>query len=81
MKDNSNSQGYCQLSGVTGTGVIYKITCTISGKIYVGQTKQKLDTRMTQHKYDSKKGSPGIGAAIRKFSSLAYARQDFGAGS
>ena len=67
MCDNSNSQVDCQSSGVTVTGVIYKIVCTISSKIYVGKTKQKLDTRMTQHKYDSRKGSPGIGAAIRKY--------------
>lgn len=76
MCDNINSQGDCQLpsgeqsSGVTVAtrmGVIYQITNKINGKIYVGKTKQKLDTRMTQHKYDSKNGSPGLGAAIAKY--------------
>ena len=66
MKDNSNSQVDCQSSGGV-TGVIYKITCTISGKIYVGQTRQKLGTRISQHKCDSKKAKAGIDAAIRKY--------------
>ena len=48
-------------------GVIYKITNTLNGKFYVGKTKQKLSRRITQHKYDSKKGSLGLGAAIRKY--------------
>ncbi len=49
------------------TGVIYKITNTLNGKFYIGKTKQKLSRRITQHKYDSKKGSLGLGAAIRKY--------------
>jgi len=61
MEDNNNSSGESQ------QGVIYKITNTLNGKIYIGKTKQKLDRRMTQHKCDSKKGSLGIGAAIRKY--------------
>lgn len=61
---NSNISGVdCQ----PAVGVIYKITCLINGKLYVGQTRQKLSRRITQHKYDSKKGSLGIGAAIRKY--------------
>ena len=70
MEDNSNSQGGCQPANPQPesqqTGVIYKITCLVSGKIYVGRTKQKLEKRMTQHRHESKKGSPGLGAAIRK---------------
>ena len=71
MEDNSNSQGGCQpVSPQTVTqsaiGLIYKITCLVSGKIYVGRTKQKLENRMAQHRHESKKGSPGLGAAIRK---------------
>ena len=48
-------------------GVIYLISCRINGKQYVGKTKQKLERRISQHKYDSKKGSIGLGAAIRKY--------------
>ena len=61
MKDNSN------LGGESQQGVIYKITNTLNGKPYVGKTKQKPEKRITQHKYDSRKGSLGIGAAIRKY--------------
>ena len=49
------------------TGVIYKITCLVNGKLYVGQTRQKLSRRITEHKRDSSKGSIGLGAAIRKY--------------
>ena len=48
-------------------GVIYLISCRINGKQYVGKTKQKLERRISQHKYDSKKGSISLGAAIRKY--------------
>ena len=54
-----------QLSGQMG--VIYKITCTLNGKGYVGQTRQKLGRRITEHKRDSSKGRPGIDAAIHKY--------------
>lgn len=45
-------------------GIIYKITNQINGKIYVGQTRQKLELRMNQHKH-SKDKSP-IHLAIKK---------------
>ena len=61
MEDNNNSGGESQ------QGVIYKITCLINGKLYVGKTKQKLENRMAQHRHESKKGSIGLGAAIRKY--------------
>lgn len=77
MEDFINSNGGCQSaqpessssaeSSEQKLGVIYKITCLISGKFYVGKTKQSLNRRITQHKYDSKKGSLGIGAAIAKY--------------
>ena len=68
MKDNSNLQGSCQSqSAAQKLGVIYKITCLINGKIYVGKTKQKLEKRMYQHKYDAQNGSIGLGAAIAKY--------------
>ncbi|MBR4642208.1 MAG: GIY-YIG nuclease family protein [Selenomonadaceae bacterium] len=59
---NGNSSG-----GESQQGVIYKITNTLNGKLYVGQTRQKFGTRIRQHKCDSKKAKVGIGAAIRKY--------------
>lgn len=72
MEDNSNSQGGCQpVSPQTATqsamGVIYKITNTIDGKIYIGKTKRTLGRRITEHKRDSSRGRPGIDAAIAKY--------------
>ena len=46
-------------------GTIYKITCLVDGKFYVGQTRQKLNRRISQHK--SSKRESGIDAAIRKY--------------
>lgn len=66
MEDNNNSAVESQQAN-GAHGVIYKITCLVSGKIYVGKTKQKLEKRIAQHKFNSKKGSIGIGAAIRKY--------------
>jgi group I intron endonuclease len=34
-------------------GVIYKCTNKINCKVYIGQTKQNLSTRITQHKNQS----------------------------
>ena len=73
MEGNNNISGVesqpanPQPESQPATGVIYKITNTIDGKIYIGKTKQKLSKRISQHKCDSKKGSLGIGAAIRKY--------------
>lgn len=47
-------------------GVIYKITCLINRKIYVGQTIN-FKQRISQHKRDSSKFIPGIDAAIAKY--------------
>lgn len=65
MCDNSNSQGDCQSSGVTVTGVIYKITNNINGKLYVGQTRQKLNNRIKGHKHS--KVQRGVDVAIAKY--------------
>ena len=48
-------------------GVIYKITCLITGRPYVGRTRQKLSKRLCKHRYFSKHGRPGIDAAIAKY--------------
>lgn len=64
MSDNNSSQGGCQpSSGAVGT--IYKITCLVDGKPYVGQTRQKLGARIRQHKSSKKKH--GIDVAIAKY--------------
>lgn len=61
MKDNSSSGGESQPT----VGVIYKITNTLNGKIYVGQTRQNLNRRINGHKNSSVKR--GIDAAIAKY--------------
>ena len=48
---------------IVAYGVVYKITNTINGKSYVGQTKQKLSRRIAQHKV----ANSAIGNAIRKY--------------
>ncbi len=63
----STPQNSTPQASESAMGTIYKITCLVNGKFYVGKTKQKLSRRITQHKYDSKKGSLGLGAAIRKY--------------
>jgi hypothetical protein len=34
--------------------VIYGIECTLCGLLYVGETRQTLRSRMSQHRYDAK---------------------------
>ncbi len=45
---------------------IYKITNLINGKIYVGQTRQKLSVRWRQHGYTYSRSS-GLKGAIAKY--------------
>ena len=59
---NSNPQASEQ-----AMGTIYKILCLVTGKPYVGQTRQKLKRRIGQHKSKSKKATAGIDAAIAKY--------------
>lgn len=61
MKDCSNSNENCQQR----TGIIYKITNLLNGKVYVGQTIQKLNRRMNQHKHSG--DDKGIDKAIQKY--------------
>ncbi len=48
-------------------GIIYKITCLVTKKPYVGQTRQKLERRIAQHKSQSKKAEAGIDLAIAEY--------------
>lgn len=75
MEDNNKLQEESQQAspvsdageGDGAVGIIYKITCLVNGKIYVGQTRQKLSKRISKHKYFSKRGRPGVDAAIAKY--------------
>ena len=68
MKDNNNSAVESQQADGVAMGTIYSITCLINGKLYVGQTRQPLKRRISQHKCDSKKRAKcGVDAAIRKY--------------
>lgn len=60
MADCSNSIANCQQR----MGVIYKITNLVDGKIYVGQTVQKLSRRFNQHKHGN---GEGVDQAIKKY--------------
>ena len=59
MNDSNNSAGESQ------QGTIYKILCLVTGKPYVGQTKQKLERRISGHKSITIKR--GIDAEIAKY--------------
>ncbi|MBR1645437.1 MAG: GIY-YIG nuclease family protein, partial [Selenomonadaceae bacterium] len=61
-EQQANSAEQPQLSGQPG--VIYKITCKLNGKGYVGQTKQTLEARIHGHKSHSKIAKDGVDAAI-----------------
>lgn len=63
MCDCNNLEKKCQPPN--RMGIIYKITNILNGKIYVGQTIQKLAKRISQHKSIKKK--LGIDAAIAKY--------------
>lgn len=60
MADCSNSKENCQQR----KGTIYKITNLINGKVYVGQTVQKLCRRFNQHIHGITKG---VDQAIQKY--------------
>lgn len=38
-------------------GIIYKITCLVNNKIYIGQTEQKMNERFSQHFYDAQRAN------------------------
>jgi predicted GIY-YIG superfamily endonuclease len=40
-------------------GIIYQITCSENGKIYIGQTKNELNKRWNKHKSAAKRYAEG----------------------
>lgn len=57
-------------------GYIYKVTNTINGKIYVGQTIRTIKKRWKQHVYsayhETKEHNAPIQYAIRKYGECAF---------
>jgi len=54
-------------------GVIYKITNTVNGKFYIGQTIMRLENRWGKHKSDAKTGAGWVlASAIRKYGADAF---------
>jgi group I intron endonuclease len=52
------------------TGLIYKITNTVNGKCYIGQTRQNINRRWSQHRHNASKRKMGcimLENAIRKY--------------
>ncbi|MBQ9442638.1 MAG: GIY-YIG nuclease family protein [Selenomonadaceae bacterium] len=63
MADCSNSEKDCQQR----TGIVYKITNLEDGKVYVGQTVQKLNERLRQHKHERRKDHSLVDRVISKY--------------
>lgn len=54
-------------------GVIYKVTNTVNGHIYIGQTKTALGKRWSKHCSDARSGAGWVlAAAIRKYGHEAF---------
>lgn len=54
---------------------IYKITNTVTGQIYVGKTKQTIQTRWKKHVYDSARLDTFLYRAMRKYGIEAFTIQ------
>ncbi len=55
--------------------IVYKITNTVNGKVYVGQTRGDVDVRWSQHVSDAKgnrKGCPMLYRAILKYGKESF---------
>ncbi len=54
-------------------GRVYKVTCVVSGKSYVGQTTRSLRRRWTEHVYDATRGvRVHFYNAIRKYGAESF---------
>ena len=47
-------------------GIIYKITCNKTGKVYIGSTKEPLCMRMSKHRADMRLHLRGINRGKRR---------------
>lgn len=47
--------------------LIYKITNSVNGKVYIGQTVQKPENRWKRHKFESKKSKNPLYTSMRKY--------------
>jgi group I intron endonuclease len=62
--------------------LIYKLTNTVNGKIYIGLTTQSLSDRMCGHRRAARKGSPQlIARAIRKYGFEAFTVEEIATAS
>ena len=52
--------------------IVYCITHNTSGKRYIGQTTQRLESRLQQHFKKTTKSCPALAAAIRKYGKEAF---------
>ncbi len=60
--------------GTKTNWLVYKITCTISHKSYIGITKTTIEQRWVRHRNTAKRGSPiAMSRAIRKYGANAFA--------
>jgi group I intron endonuclease len=56
--------------------IIYRITNTVNGKFYIGQTSRSLDVRWSEHVYRALNGSvTHFHNAIRKYGSESFTRE------
>ena len=54
-------------------GIIYRVTNTVNGKTYIGQTKTPLGKRWSKHCSDARAGAGWVlAAAIRKYGKEAF---------
>ncbi len=63
-------------------GVIYKITCNINGKVYIGQTKHTANKRFKKHKKDAryllKHGKVKKGTCVKLYNAInAHGENNF----
>ena len=65
---NTKENGECIYGGdCWASNVVYKAECRCCGKIYVGNTQQKLKTRMGQHFLETKNLANGNGKTSNSF--------------
>lgn len=54
-------------------GVVYRVTNTVNGHCYIGQTKTRLAARWSKHKGDARKGAGWVlSDALRKYGAEAF---------